>query len=835
MMTMTEKIRIPADLDNISLKLLGKFHTKDLIRFATPTTTAFIYQSRNPTTTAYVFLVLAVILGGIWVLWRPWNRPLDQTLYHGIRWSLNRHRNTADTPEAQTGYITTETATAALIKVDPVNIGLKSGSEKAALHKQYQELLQSIAYPITVYSTQHPFNFASYFDSLAYKDDLQRSYRNYCENLVEDSQSQTRHFIEIRVKNGDTAELDNRVNNLLEQLNSGELSAERLTDTDTDTVKTSPTIEYGHITYTGSEERSHSKTLYISEFPRDLAFTWTTSLLQTDGLVDITQVITPENPSKTVSSLQKLEAKAEAENQSLIRKGYGSNRRLERLLDDIDWFQNLLAEQKDQPVKYGVYITAYGETLDECRDTLRQVETRLKTLGIKYCSTGFRTDQSHCTTTPGYSDKLNETSVMPAGSAAGGFPFTLPSRIDQNGALYGINKETQTPVILDRFQWNAGHHVIAGVTGSGKSFHSKLLLLRSSIIYTDLHINIVDPKPEYQGLEDILSDYASVTRYEASATIKDDTQELIQAVEQAYRDAQQTSSKTIVVVDEAHRLLKTEEGASILSTLVREARSSNTAVTLITQTIADFNRTPDGEDILKNTSCKILFAHEQTDSQPLQAFNLSQHTETQLYNLTKGDNDHSTYSEAILTVTNQHESQIKIEATETEKQIIENNTSTTNNQNNTSTTNHPGTSTSQEPIPEPDKDSDKNNARKPIKAKLPSINTPSIPKPGLHTDFTPSINLLSKNNKTGQNSKTSTQISELSTILRGDLNATLSGAATGVKLSTPPLILSIVLEILLHLKNPFLLYIGFFLVEAVALWSWYRSYENTEQAIEGLL
>jgi len=665
---MTEKVRMPADLDQVTLKLLGKFDTKDLLRLTAAPTAAIIhlYQTPNPSTTVYGLLGLAVVLGGVWTLWKPWGRPLDQTLYHAVRWKTQKNIDT--TPDVDNALLTTQNSATALIEVEPVNLELKSGTKKAAFHRLYQELLHTIDYRLELYTKQKPLNITTYLDNLDGSDDLQSSYRDHCKSLSRGNQNQTRHLIAVHVDNGDRAELERRVEEILEHLNASGLTAQQVTNPETGGKP--PELEPGHVHRPNAENKSFSKTVYVSKYPRDIDFSWVTDILQIEGLIDITQVIEPKKSAEIASQLQKLENKAEAENASLVRKGYGSSRRLERLLDDVDWFQNLLADQNDQPVQYGVYITAHGQTLESCEGTLRKVENRLKTLGIQYHETGFRTDQTYHATTPGYPDKLNEHLLVPAGSAAAGFPFTSPTAVDSNGVLFGTNHSNGTPIILDRFKWSAGHTIIAGVTGSGKSFHSKLLLLRSAQIYDNLQINIVDPKPEYQEIAHKLSKYASVERFAPQGSITD-TEYLIDAVEQAYQDAQQTAAKTIVVVDEAHRLLKTENGASILSTLIREARSTNTAVTLITQTVSDFYRSEDGEDILKNTPCKILFAHEQTDDRPEDAFNLSSIAETRLYNLTRGDTDTADHSQAILNVSNNLESRIKIHASPEEKQLIE--------------------------------------------------------------------------------------------------------------------------------------------------------------------
>ncbi|MFB1064808.1 ATP-binding protein [Natrinema sp. H-ect4] len=668
---MTEKVRMPADLGQVTLKLLGKFDSRDLARFGLPTSIAFlyIYTASNPSITAYAVFAASTVFGSTWAIWRPWGRPLDQNLYQALRWTTQKEIDV--TPEVEQGLIKAGDSVTALIEVEPINLELKSGSEKAALHKLYQDLLQTVDYQVTVYSTQSPIDLKTHLNELDTSDKVQESYSDYCHRLQEAGQNKTTHYVSVRVEDGDIEELENRVDEIQEQLNSGGLTTNRVSQFEGNEVKPTPEVNHNNLTYPDSENRTSSKTVCVSEYPGDVDFSWITQLLQVEGLVDVTQVVNPREAADTVSSLQKLENKAEAENDSLVRKGYGSSRRLERLLDDVDWFQNLLADQDDQPVEYGVYITVYGENDEACEATLRQVQNRLKTLGIKYRNTALRTDQSHYTTMPGLPDKLDEGLLVPAGSAASGFPFTSTSSIDENGVLFGVGNSTDASIILDRFKWNAGHQVLAGATGSGKSFYSKLLLLRSSLIYDNLQINIVDPKPEYGEIEKVLRNYASVNRFEFKGSVSDDAQELIQHVEEAYHSAQQTSAKTIVVVDEAHRLLKTEQGASVLSTLVREARSSNTAATLITQTINDFYRTEDGEDILKNIPCKALFAHEEADNRPAEAFNLSTVAETSLYNLAKGDQDSTDYSQAILSVSNQFESEIKVEASDVEASIIE--------------------------------------------------------------------------------------------------------------------------------------------------------------------
>lgn len=121
-------------------------------------------------------------------------------------------------------------------------------------------------------------------------------------------------------------------------------------------------------------------------------------------------------------------------------------------------------------------------------------------------------------------------------------------------------------------------------------------------------------------------------------------------------------------IDEAHNVMSTGEGRRILETFVREARSTNTGITLISQNASDFTGSQAGRVILDNCPGKVFHFHERVDASVKQYFNLSDREATELQNLETGSD--TPYSEAILKIGNAVDAKLKIHSTMPEHRVI---------------------------------------------------------------------------------------------------------------------------------------------------------------------
>ena len=87
-------------------------------------------------------------------------------------------------------------------------------------------------------------------------------------------------------------------------------------------------------------------------------------------------------------------------------------------------------------------------------------------------------------------------------SAVAFFPFTsgVFSTFGPNAILFGFNEVNETPIFVDRFLYPSYNMMVFGQTGSGKSFFTKLTMVRSRIANPKVMIYVIDPLGEYGEL-----------------------------------------------------------------------------------------------------------------------------------------------------------------------------------------------------------------------------------------------------------------------------------------------------------------------------------------------
>ena len=700
-------IRFPGKLD-VSTKFFGQLTVRDLIRLLTPSAVTYALAPSLPG------FIIAAAMGATWYWFTPYDQHLDTLLYN-----LVRHRTLNDTSFGSDQHISkthiqvAEDRAAALVKVTPTNLDMKTGDEKKALHNLYRDLLDTINYPIHVTSRQDHLDLEDYIEDLDEpgdtQQDIRHDYKQKCRELSEQELSYTTHYIKIfadkdintllpdSLQFGDNEtsettlkeELNSRCNDVIDTVNSAELQAERVTgkelrDKNLHYTTGEPDIDPSWTTQ-GSEttQKGFRKTLYVSEYPSTLELGWTLQLLRTEGLVDVTQVIEPRSSAKAAKNLQRLSEKLNAEIDSVLSHGYRGTNKLETLLEDTEWILDLLAQRESTTVDYGTYITAKADDKQSCIQTYRQIQNRLETLQIDYTKPILRTDQAFKTDHPAHGDALHETQLMPSTSAAAGFPFGTQITQQNQGVIYGVDTSDRAPILADRFQWSSHSMVRMGMVGSGKSYAAKIELLRSALIYDNLQIVAVDPKQEYSH---VINKVGGHTRHLDNSNPpiipdghvcfqveergeEENVQALVALVREIYRYVSQNQKRTLVLIDEARILMNDDEGRQVLNQFVLEGRDTNTAVTLITQNASHFTHSREGREILDNVPGKIFMRHDRVPDSVVDYFQLSERERQELYELKTGTD--SDYSEAILKLSGRLDTRIRIESTEVEHAVIQ--------------------------------------------------------------------------------------------------------------------------------------------------------------------
>lgn len=241
-----------------------------------------------------------------------------------------------------------------------------------------------------------------------------------------------------------------------------------------------------------------AKTFFSYSYPRFLSTGWFEPLINLPYLFDVAIFINPMDTGSALKKLRKKAAQVESQIMDQQEKGLVRDPQLETAFSDVENLRDVLQQSQEKMFSTGVYITIYADTMEE----LAKLESKLTTLleaKLVYIKPSLFTQlEGFQTILPLGEDKLNVTTPMNSGPVSSFFPFVSEDLTSDQGIMYGINRHNNNLVIFDRFSLENANQVVFAKAGSGKSFASKLDIIRSLMMGTD--VIVIDPENEYEKL-----------------------------------------------------------------------------------------------------------------------------------------------------------------------------------------------------------------------------------------------------------------------------------------------------------------------------------------------
>lgn len=241
-----------------------------------------------------------------------------------------------------------------------------------------------------------------------------------------------------------------------------------------------------------------ARTLFVISFPRFLTEEWFSPVINLDKMFDVSIFI---HPIDTVQALKTLQKKiAEVESQIRIRENRGMVRDpiLDTAFQDIENLRDQLQQAQEKIFDVGLYITIYGENDNELDKTEAELRNILDSRMIYLKPAHYQQADAFLSVIPTCEDRLLINSKMNSSPLSSLFPFISFDLTSNKGILFGINMQNASLVLFDRFSLENYNSVIFAKSGSGKSYTTKLEILRSLMYDTD--VIVIDPEREYEFL-----------------------------------------------------------------------------------------------------------------------------------------------------------------------------------------------------------------------------------------------------------------------------------------------------------------------------------------------
>lgn len=253
-----------------------------------------------------------------------------------------------------------------------------------------------------------------------------------------------------------------------------------------------------------------TRTRWIGQFPdapRDGLFENLYSTAET-RTTDISLHITPRDTEATLDSLENKIEDLEAEMEYLSEKRRAGARGVSKDLQDYQELYDVLRNTSMEAFDVSMYLTERGETREDVTSDAVANAARRAPANLTPVTPRWSQLDALISASPVGVDKLNleqATQTPMLGGALGAmFPF-VAGALAEHGIEYGTYALNESPLLLDRFARQTGYcMMVIGTLGAGKSFSTKLQLLRRAMHDQDTVLVMLDPLEGFATLNEAL-------------------------------------------------------------------------------------------------------------------------------------------------------------------------------------------------------------------------------------------------------------------------------------------------------------------------------------------
>jgi len=239
-----------------------------------------------------------------------------------------------------------------------------------------------------------------------------------------------------------------------------------------------------------------ARSFFVISYPRFLPDSWFVPLINLDRVFDISVFIHPIDTTTVLKQFQKKVTEVQSQIHEREEKGFVRDPILDTAFRDLEDLRDKLQQATEKLYDVGLYFTIYGENENELDKFESQIKSILESKLIYVKPALFQQEDAFHSVIPIGTDKLGIHSKLNSSPLSSMFPFVSFDLTSDKGILYGVNRHNSSLVLFDRFSLENYNSVIFAKAGSGKSYATKLEILRTLMFETE--VIVLDPEREYE-------------------------------------------------------------------------------------------------------------------------------------------------------------------------------------------------------------------------------------------------------------------------------------------------------------------------------------------------
>jgi hypothetical protein len=415
--------------------------------------------------------------------------------------------------------IETKKGNVAILEIQPINFTIKNEEDKYTIIKAFQKFLNALDFPVQFIITTHNLSITDYLKNLKKqtKDkDLFRDFSNFITDFISEKEIRNRKFYLAILEKSN---LDIQCEICIERLKKIGIISKRL--------KTKQLLREIHLFFneeldsrpkgvfknplhyilgpnTIEEKYDHfklnnkfSRIITAVGFPRNVEQGFLDKLITTNDDFDISIHIEPYSINSTMLMLNGELQKQRADLYSEEMRG-SINPSLEIKYSDTRKILDELQKGEEKLFEVSLTINCKANSKKHLDLLTKKVEAELNSIMIQPKIPIFKQLQGYKSLIPLAQDILREQRNITTNALSAFFPLTSPFlALEESGVMLGLNKN-KIPLIRDIYNLSNANGVVLATSGSGKSYFTKLLILRHLLQNTK--VIVIDPQNEYSNL-----------------------------------------------------------------------------------------------------------------------------------------------------------------------------------------------------------------------------------------------------------------------------------------------------------------------------------------------
>ncbi len=240
------------------------------------------------------------------------------------------------------------------------------------------------------------------------------------------------------------------------------------------------------------------RSFYTISYPRFLADGWFAPVINLDQVLDVSLFVHPVDTAQALRSFQKKVAEVQSQIAEREAKGLVRDPLLDTAYQDLENLRDNLQQAQEKLFDVGLYLALYGDSKEDIDKTEGDIRGILDAKLVYTKPALFQQEQGFRSCLPLGTDELQVNSKLNSSPLSSIFPFVSFDLTSDRGILYGVNRHNSSLILFDRFSLENYNSVVFAKSGSGKSYATKLEILRSLMFGTD--VIVIDPEREYDQL-----------------------------------------------------------------------------------------------------------------------------------------------------------------------------------------------------------------------------------------------------------------------------------------------------------------------------------------------